>query len=528
MKKGRIKYCIVIFWTITTFIFAQDLPFESSIVNSDFTDKFIIYGPVELDSIPLTDKDYIIAYKGDSVIGFTKYRSDTTNVMETAEPDNRNGEIKYRFYRAGKDSCYISVDSASVYENSVWQDGKSTLEITGMMANTSDVIYPKLTLCSSETEVQPYITGINNSIRFSSSQGLDIDTNGVINPSNSTPGSHWIRFSSDFCLRTESIELEIIEPEAYSPELEINVCEGESAEAKLSEIADEYTIVDSSYIILSDNLNPEISGYEIVNMDSRGCEVSQSVYVNYIKPEPIIDRYNYLCDKTLVAVTLDEEQDITWNLPVSTDNIFEITGDSSFVVTLRDKNNCISQKTINADVRKFEVHDISYDIIERSCWDFGKININDLVSDYGIGPYSYILKNKLNDSSQDISQVIEGIYNLIIKDSRGCEYVYPDEIAVMKDCLDDFPVFAPFSSIGNNLTVSDMESFTGKRTYVSMEFFIPYEGNIEVYDRYGRKVAEMKAPVYWDGKGLNDQVLPMGNYIMITDKGKVRNITIVR
>lgn len=80
----------------------------------------------------------------------------------------------------------------------------------------------------------------------------------------------------------------------------------------------------------------------------------------------------------------------------------------------------------------------------------------------------------------------------------------------MQNCLNNYPVFTP----GND--------------GIEDEYFIPYDGTIKIYNRDGALLQTIETPAYWDGRNKSGDLLPMGNYVMITDKGKAVNITIVR
>ena len=51
---------------------------------------------------------------------------------------------------------------------------------------------------------------------------------------------------------------------------------------------------------------------------------------------------------------------------------------------------------------------------------------------------------------------------------------------------------------------------------------------VKIYDKNGSLVKELDAPAYWDGTNSGGAMLPMGNYVIVTDKGKPVNITIIR
>ena len=61
-----------------------------------------------------------------------------------------------------------------------------------------------------------------------------------------------------------------------------------------------------------------------------------------------------------------------------------------------------------------------------------------------MGGYQLTLKNLLtNDEYSADSRLKEGRYKLNVTDERGCSAQWETELFVLKDCLNDNPVFSP-------------------------------------------------------------------------------------
>jgi gliding motility-associated-like protein len=87
---------------------------------------------------------------------------------------------------------------------------------------------------------------------------------------------------------------------------------------------------------------------------------------------------------------------------------------------------------------------------------------------------------------------------------------YKEDVTILQKCLEEYPVFTPD---GDN---------------IEDEYFIPHEGSVKIYNRDGTLLKELTTPDYWNGKSDAGNPLPMGNYFIVTDAGKVVNITIVK
>ena len=172
---------------------------------------------------------------------------------------------------------------------------------------------------------------------------------------------------------------------------------------------------------------------------------------------------------------------------------------------------CVQTDTIEVEVIPFVVEDIDYEKEDADCWEDGSIQINSIQVNYERGEHSYTRINQITGKrSQNMETVPEGIYQIEVTDERECTSVYEEDITIEQKCLEDYPVFTP-----NQDGTED-------------EYFIPYVGTVRIFDRNGTLMKELTTPAYWDGTDNSGTQMPMGNYLMLTEKGRVVNITIIR
>jgi hypothetical protein len=122
-----------------------------------------------------------------------------------------------------------------------------------------------------------------------------------------------------------------------------------------------------------------------------------------------------------------------------------------------------------------------------------------------------LLSSQLEDRERDeLGDVPEGVYTLEVVNANGCILRHPQKIIVEKDCLNDIPVFTP-----NDDGQDD-------------RYFINLEGNIKIFDRNGALKRRLTAPCYFDGRDESGSPLPMGIYMVVSDKGENVELTIIR
>lgn len=254
------------------------------------------------------------------------------------------------------------------------------------------------------------------------------------------------------------------------------------------------------------------AGTYTINLNSKYCLKSKNIPVSVIpKPEINISE-SYQCDRTRLQLQANNVINplIRWSdsTTASEKEVFEPT---ALRVVVADQYGCFNTDSIQVEVRKLALKSPVINKEEADCWIDGKIAIQSLTVENNVGDYTLHLRNNVNNVLIDrMDEVPEGEYSLQVVDSRNCFIESPEKITVIQKCLEDYPVFTP-----NSDGIED-------------QYFIPYKGKVKIYSSDNKLVKELESPVYWDGSDREGNILPMGNYVMITDQGRPVNITIVR
>ncbi len=397
-----------------------------------------------------------------------------------------------------------SASTITAVDNS--RSNSDTLIITYFDASSQNVYYPVNQICWNESELIPIKEYDIQEISYSSEPGLSIDTNGIIYPVLSTPGFYTVHFESNYCLDSDSAIINIIGGLQTGLGDSVNYCAGG---------ADSYNgfnlpvaLIDAPLEILD---NPPKSAYYRV-IDSIGCLSSDSLYIDFIEPAEIEVMQTDRCNSVLLELQPYDRklETIAWS-DTESGNTFEVFESKTMNITVTDEYGCWSTQSINVEVRPLTVESIDYIKEESDCWYDGRLNVESSDTRNSIGETRFELRNTLNNEIvSNLNQIPEGIYAIEVIDSRNCRSVYQEPVVIYQKCLEHYPVITP--------------NYDGDED----EYFIPYVGTIQVYDRNGKLVDEFEAPAYWDGTNFDGQILPMGNYVMVADNGRAVNITLVR
>jgi len=249
-----------------------------------------------------------------------------------------------------------------------------------------------------------------------------------------------------------------------------------------------------------------------INVESAYCLSADSANVSILaKPEfDIIEIQE--CDRVKLKLQIEsnESPTIKWSDNTSGTET-EMLESGLISATVTSNQRCSSTSSLSVEVKKLEIHSLSVDKIDSDCWTDGKITILSASVLNNVGDFSYRLRNTVNGTFIDqMENVPEGEYSLQVIDSRNCIADAPEKLTVIQKCIEEYPVFTP-----NNDGVDD-------------QYFIPYQGVIKIYNSENQLVKEIESPTYWDGTDMSGNIMPMGNYVMVTDQGRPVNITIVR
>ena len=257
------------------------------------------------------------------------------------------------------------------------------------------------------------------------------------------------------------------------------------------------------------DLIKSLPGVYTVSLNSSICLASKSLSLtlhDYPRLESIPD--TFICGDKLTLSTPVQNQQILWSTGAVTPQV-ELTETALVWYRVTNIQGCSNSDTF--DVKKMAIASMTYTTEKADCYEKGRISISDQQIDYGKPPYGYRLINQLDNSELvDLAHITEGIYVIEVINANGCVLRYQQKIIVEKDCLNDKPVFSP-----NEDGLDD-------------RYFVNLEGKLEVFDRNGQLRRRLKGPCYFDGKDEIGNPLPMGAYMVVSEKRETVVITIIR
>ncbi|MBX2826588.1 MAG: T9SS type B sorting domain-containing protein [Flavobacteriaceae bacterium] len=247
--------------------------------------------------------------------------------------------------------------------------------------------------------------------------------------------------------------------------------------------------------------------------DSLGCESQWNIAFPdsvSLDPEAIVD---IQCidnvSTNVVTVEVDEESvdfsQLEFSLnggPFQNSNVFtNLPGSTDNFVTVRHSNGCEKM------TEPFDIETIA------PVWLFleeGELNEIVAIANGGNGEFTYTFNGEDMGNENVFTITESGSYEVIVTDSSGCMAVARVEREFIDICIPDY--FTP-----NGDGVQDGWTIGCAPNYPNLVF--------SIYDRYGRKVATLRAGEHWDGR-YNGNELPSGDYwfIVETDRsGEIRD-----
>lgn len=512
MKKGISHIVFFVFMSL----FALDGNSQGDSIACDSSILIHIDCNPMLDGMPLKTGDVISlnsvgvdqSIDGESLI----YSPDTSNTLSLVSQGSFIAAII-------QDSLRFNVHSATSMCNSnlilytVDTENSSScfMRITSFEATSYSISYPITELCIGTDTIFPYIDLDFGELTFvSEPEGLDIDRHGFIVSDYSTPGVYTLTVESDYCLSQNQFEITIFEGLPLDLKDTLYVCEGSFISNDGTDLRD-FIFYDGTI-----ELNPLDetfeSGYYIAEINQDQCIGMDSVYLE-ITESPDVDLIQEQeCDRVILHTEIHSggTNVVTW-ADSTMGETFEVFEDTNLFVKVVNEYGCAWYDSLFIDVNILEVASAEYLKEEAECWNEGSVEITASNVNNNIGDIEYRLRNTLTGQLfTSLNEVPEGVYQLQVVDNRDCIATYEEEITVIQKCNEEYPVFTP-----------DGDS-------VEDEYFIPHEGSVKIYNRDGNLLKELVTPAYWDGNSDTGNPLPMGNYFIVTDEGKVVNITIVK
>ncbi|MBN2521848.1 MAG: gliding motility-associated C-terminal domain-containing protein [Bacteroidales bacterium] len=510
-KTFHIVFLIVFSWFA---IHAYSQPGDSIVCD---TNLYIHIDCIPLlDSTPLQAGDTISVNTlgsddnqyGQSVI----YYPDSTNIIELSGGGNLDVSPDYTNLEFSVYSLSGSCNTFNVQYSIDSVDEYCILTIDAFEAALHHIDYPETRICIGAGRVLPVTDIPIEQVTFiSDPPGLFIDSEGAIVSQSSDPGNYTLTFETEYCLQQDQMEVTILE-NVYLDLREdtFSICEGSDY------TRNDISLVDFTFYDGSETYGPvdelSESGYYIVITDQGVCQAIDTVYVEVVETPVIHVTEQQECDRVILHTDVVSESNtiVYWSDQVTGETI-EVFEDTTLFVEVVNEYGCAAYDTVQVDVNILEIVTAQISKEEADCWNEGSIDITASEVRNYIGNYSYRLRNMLTGQLiTSLSEVPEGLYDLQVIDERDCIATYTENITILQKCLEEYPVFTP-----NGDDIED-------------RYFIPHEGSVKIYNRDGNLIKELVTPDYWDGTNNAGNLLPMGNYFIVTDTGDVVNITIVR
>mgnify|MGYP003710834991 CR=1 FL=1 len=241
--------------------------------------------------------------------------------------------------------------------------------------------------------------------------------------------------------------------------------------------------------------------------DANGCESEWNIeFPESVQLDPEVIVENTCFDNMAsnqVTVTLDPSVDgtqVTYSLndgPPQTSNIFtDLPPSNDNYIVVMHSNGC-SQTTDFFDIEGYDP--IALTLVEGQ-------ELNEIVANAtgGAGGNQYTLNGEDYGSTNTFIIGETGTYEVTVTDSAGCTATATIFMEFIEICIPNY--FTP-----NNDGVLDTWAPGCADNY-------PYI-KADIYDRYGRMVATIRAGEAWDGR-YNNTELPMGDYWFVVTLGQ--------
>ena len=498
-------------WMVTTDAYRQTMVIGSGILTSDSA-VFLEAG----DILGVFFADERNSVCGGKVTWGTNNADNILTVYNNTLIDNKTYADESIYFKVWKKSQNCILDSVKGYlktrtDTSAAITATDTLSVYGLSGRPFQAGYTDTQLCSEQGMVLPKTAPAEYNITYRSSLfPVDITT-GEISLTGGFSGNLEIQFTSDYCLAAASQTLTVRPAPDISFPAETTLCEGVDVQAALGQYMNQVPAGNDSVWISAISEEVVVPGETIdyaIRIDNSNCQTDRTVRVK-VKPKPVIQWVmDDFCDSVRIRL-VNAEESIEWSTGSKQDQI-TLTSDERITVKLTGSNECSASETRDIKVRKMEIKTFDAQEVNAGCYTSGKINLMDSAVDNNVGNYEFRLENLLTGETLPYDGLLkEGRYRVFAVDQRNCIARWPKEMIILKDCLNDNPVFSP-----NSDGMDD-------------DFYIPYEGMVYIYNKNGRLIHRFQGPSYWDGTDESRSKLPLGIYLMVTG-AEAKTITILR
>jgi SprB repeat/Secretion system C-terminal sorting domain len=160
--------------------------------------------------------------------------------------------------------------------------------------------------------------------------------------------------------------------------------------------------------------------YTVIVSDENGCQTEASFVVeNHAQLNITATTTMPACGQTngSIDITVEggtEPYTYLWSDGTTTEDLQNI-GPGNYSLTVQDASGCSANTMLN--VKENNTLKVIYAVTQTSCQDDGSGAI-DITVTGGTGPYTYLWTN--NETSEDISGLVAGIYSVTVTDAAGC------------------------------------------------------------------------------------------------------------
>jgi len=248
-------------------------------------------------------------------------------------------------------------------------------------------------------------------------------------------------------------------------------------------------------------------------IDSEGCASEWNItFPESVSLSPIVE-VTYNCDDNTigntVVVTLEDETinatDVDYSLnggPYQQSRVFkDVSAGENQFISVRHSNGCV--QTSDAFTVDF-IAPLQLSLQE------GEINEILAIADGGSEIYEYYLNGESYGSTNSFIVYESGVYTVSVRDSFGCEVSATISIEYIDVCIPNY--FTPGK--GGELDTWGPGCSTQYQNLT-----------VDIFDRYGRKIAELRGQNRWDGTYEGNE-LPSGDYwyvVKLNDVNDDRN-----
>ena len=264
------------------------------------------------------------------------------------------------------------------------------------------------------------------------------------------------------------------------------------------------------------NLKKSLAGKHTIYFQSSSClEVDSFVVTLLAGSSIILGNDTSICNNDPITLGVNNKNaTFLWSTGASSQQI-KVGTPGIYWLQVTDNQGCKVTDSIIVNESFLDISGLQLHINNAGCKTLGQVNINENSITKGLKPYRLHFTNTKSSSTIESLNAVtileDGYYNLSVSDAKGCTALYPKPIVITKAENCENPVLAPESD----------GQFSS--------FFIPYQsGTAKIFDRFGQLRKQISLPAHWDGKDDNGNIVPLGDYYIVSDGEKSLVVTVIK